>query len=877
MTATQARFDGQHEPAQMPEPLGTLVASGRPAVIPGRWSSQGGRKAFEAAVGDLMGAVDAFHAQTGWDVRPALPDEEELRHRLEHTPTVASTRSAGRPLRHRFCEVDLRPAATVIVVLITGSGEKLDVDGRQPVVIHLAQLVRRHRAAVLFAKRSDRLARQAWGFAPLAHALEEQGTLLGDERTEPRSFDDVASLLAFLQGREGSKEAHTLTRKTRQGQARKTERAMVDGQVPYRLGGTVPPGFATAHLDDGSGGRGNRVLFLDTPAHRPAEHEVTFGLSQVRHSDGSPVDQVANVQWLLARIGHPAWPYKRLLAELATRRYSTEKLRGGHRQADAAYDGGLERGRALLESVLTNLEVYETGVLSRRLSQEMEPVTITGCWPPSGAWATPEDFARIRRRQAEWRARVDKAVTLTFAGVSATYNDEAVTLLTAPRGNTTGWPRYGFYLRSHYPPRKVAPADHVRLPWQALHDSIIDAIRDAGGLPLPVAGLHDADDGLAPLRAEVDAAGDELATAHDELQRLEQQMSETGADGAPVVTGKLLETVNRRYNRITETDIPNVHQRLADARAELDKAQAGSAGTLEDRQLMIVVEGLTRSHDELLRSILPACLADLEITSRRGRTVEGRYRELEWTASLRFTAGEQTYELPIHGRWRSGGNQPRGLDGLIDEHLERMRGGQPWPDQASQSRRRVSRRLSDRLRPGGPPPMVLSCTDPAITAAATRLLLDPAADDAAVAADFDVTVGFVGRVRDVHQGQPGPRTWQQPAPPAEHALYTLAVANGGTVRAGDAADLAQVSRAQIWNLMSRLRAATDLWASHRKRGYQLRPCRCGALDWRLSTIPEPQAPICGSCRRDLGGLHWPAEPYRAYDACPPATGSPHRR
>ncbi|WP_165491818.1 hypothetical protein [Egibacter rhizosphaerae] len=860
---------------RLPEELRAFLDAGRPLALVGRWSTPSGPKAVQSAVEDFLTAVEVTERHTGLQIRDRLPSVEALVQQLAAQPTVSHPeRGRDKPMRHRMLVLDLRAEAGMVALLITGSGAKVMPDGQQPVVLKLAEVVREYEAALLVRHREDRSARVKWALAPLADSLEQTGAFLASGEQPPQQFDDARSIIEFLRGGESAENAKNLFLQTRRGQRDLSEYEMRSGQAGYRMGTPVPPGLATCYLDDGTGGRGRRVLFLDTPACRPDPQQVTSGLPRVFDADGQPVDQVANVRWILERLGRPQWPMHRVLEGLTRRRYSTQHLREVRRDpaacytlADhARYPGGY---RHLLDSIMHNLEVYETGVLPRELHPELDTPDITGVMPPDGPWAQPEDFARIRRWRAENHDRRNRAVSLPLTGVEGTYNGEAVKLLTEHCPSRDIPPRYKFTLLAHYPDRALAPAGHVRIPWAVLHGILTDAIRDADGLPLRIVGLDDLGDAdHAQRRAELDAAVAELDAARRDLERLEARLEDTDEHGAPRVTGALLDRLNTRYNTLAEQTIPDLERRAAQARAHLDQTLAPDPTLAGHDQLLHLVERLGDPADSTLNGLWKTSLCDLEITTTRLREGSARGWHVEVTATLRFTDGEHTYDIPVHGRWRTGAASrlPQRLDDLAQAHLERMRAGEPLPHPDAIRWRQVRPRLTQLLTSEGRPPLVMGCSDPTITAIATRLHLDPKQPDAALASELDVSPALVARIREIHLEPLARRNWRQPPPPGLRALYDLAVVNGGHVTAADAAERARVSAAQVYNLAAELRATTDLWTTHLKRGYQLRACSCGALDWTLPEIPEPLHAICRACRHDLAGLHWPADPYQRYEA-----------
>ncbi len=786
----------------LPDGLRVALDAGRPMVITGRWSSVSGPKAVRRAVEDFVKAVEVAERDTGLRIRDRLPGVEALVQQLEAQPTVSHPeRGRHKPMRHRMLVLDLRAQAGVVAVLITGSGAKVTPEGQQPVVVKLAELVREYEAALLVRHREDRSARVKWPLAPLADSLEQTGAFLASSEQSPRQFDDAASIIEFLRGGESAKDAQRLYLKTRRGQRDLSEYDMRGGQVGYRMGSPPPPGLATCYLDDHTGGRGRRILFLDTPACRPDPGAVTSGLPRVFDATGQPVDQVANVRWILARLGRPQWPMHRILEGLARRGYSTQNLRERRRDPAACYtlaDHASSPGahQRLLDSITDNLELYETGVLTRELHPEVDTPDITGVMPPDGPWAQPEDFARIRRWKAENHDRYNRAVRLALSGVEATYNGEAVKLLSDHCPSRNMPPRYKFALSAHHPGRQLAPAGHVRLPWEVLHGILIDAIRDADGLPLRIVGLDDLGDAeYAQRRATLDAAVTDLDTARRDLEHLEARLEETDEHGAPRVTGALLDNFNTRYNTLVEQTIPDLERRAAHARAHLDQSLSPDPTLAGHDQLLHLVERLGDPNDHTLNGLWKTSLCDLTITTTRLHEGSDRGWHVEVTATLRFTDGEHTYDIPVHGHWRTGaaGHLPQRLTDLANDHLDRMRHGEPLPQHHAIRWHQVRPHLIRRLAGDGPTPLVTSCTDPTITTIATRLHLDPTQPDTALANDLNVETALIARVRETHLGHAPRQSWQQPPPRSLAALYELAVANNGHVTATQTAAHADVS------------------------------------------------------------------------------------
>lgn len=278
-----------------------------------------------------------------------------------------------------------------MLLVSTGSGHKLDEAFTQPFISRAANVVVRHKSALYYCKRIDRSGREDYGLAPLVMAL--RGKYVCDENGLG-VMDDGRSLQWFISGSGARKTAQGLPKTVRAGQRNQTGVKMMEGQVEFHLASPPPPGFGVAGLK-GATSIKQRILFLDTAACRPLEADVAYGWSAVVDSEGELVDQVENVRFLLRHIGLPGWNYPRLAQELSLRRFSTYHYRSMH-GPDAYLDGTKEIG-VMVRTVLSNLDVYETGTLRRALGSGVEPIEITGCLPPDGPWATAEARRPVSR------------------------------------------------------------------------------------------------------------------------------------------------------------------------------------------------------------------------------------------------------------------------------------------------------------------------------------------------------------------------------------------------------------------------------------------------------------------------------------------------
>lgn len=867
---------------------GDLIArldSGECLVLMGRCSSSGGKEGRRAAVDDLYGAADLLVRQAGIDVRPFLPEKETLRDQLKAATSENSTTADGRSFRNRYAVIDLRSRAGVVFLVSTGSGHLLDEDGEQPFVRYAARVIRRHDAALFCCKRLDRGAREDWGVAPLMIALRQRDGFLCDE-DGLGEIDQVRGFLSFMKGSGSRKLASDLPFQTRSGQVSRSETELVGGQARYHLPTPPPPGFGVCWLRGAGTTPTEKVLFLDADGARPDDSLVAFGLPEIYRdvtTDGTGteagrVDQVENVRFVLSVLGKPSWSKKRIVAELAARKFSTVGLRMNN-EVSTTLPNDPVRGRAVLKSITDNLDVYESGVLRRNIGAGIDPLEITGCWPLDGrGWATDEDFSRIRSYLREADDRISRSTQLAFAGTKATFNGQAVRMISYARAGRAGAGTqlaYRFLLEASYPSHQHAPDGPMVLPSEPWAQSVVDGIARAGEVPLKLAETMDladaGDERLNQLRAEELALRQEIDAGESRLDALEARLEQTDGNGELVLQGALLRRLQTQYNELAEDTLPTLRQRLERAQNELQDLQAKQPESAAAALVLELVESLRDPRDRRFRAVWLTSLHNVQFTSEPFQRDGAKGRRLRWNGAIRITDGEDTFLIPFQGEHETGaasrvaGRRRSQADRLVEAMLD----GTPYTLADVADKRRAYRAVVEAL--GADPERFLlsACDDPRITRVATHCYLHRDRSDGELATELGVEEALMRQVREVHvEATEGPTFWQTDRTAAEIAMYVVAARNDGSATAGEVNALAGGSLGQIYNVASRLRAETVLWSTRRKRGYELLPCACGSFARAPMRIPEVCGPVCLGCRRDLAGVEWPADPYDRYIAQP---------
>jgi hypothetical protein len=384
-------------------------------------------------------------------------------------------------------------------------------------------------------------------------------------------------------------------------------------------------------------------MFLDADGCRPEDERAAYGLPQVWTDDDGTrqrVDQVENVRFILSRYGDPAWTVERIAEQLVLRRFSTDRLRAVRGSTAACYEDPSE-ARISIETVIDNLDTYETGILTRRLGAGVEDLRITGCMPLGHPWAAPADFNRIRQYRDNRDERLGKAARATFAGTRATYNGVEVGMMSRRGRSSDQEPQYCFVREDLYPAQQRVPHDHVRVPAARWAESIVSGFEAAGRTTLELldAALVDfeVDSIVATAQARVDTKQVELRSKRQEQQTIETQLGMCDHLGAPVLHGRLLERATARYDALTDTEIPELELEIRSMVAEIEEIHEKRPAAADLGASLLLVESLRRLEDRTYRGLWLTSLHNVEFTSEQA---QGRPQRTSRMDRLREAIGE---------------------------------------------------------------------------------------------------------------------------------------------------------------------------------------------------------------------------------------------
>jgi hypothetical protein len=852
------------DPTKVPVALADGHRGGAPVIVQGRNSAEYGRTAYEQAVNDALEAV-AFVARLGLDLTDVLPDRTTLITMLRATQTVKSQTADGKSFVNRYLLLDHRQTHGALVVISAGTGRKLDDTASQPYVAYLAELVRSTDAIALFGNRVDRMTRRAWALGPVMLQLSNRGGFIGDARYGIRTAEGIDSILTFFSAQAGEDEATKLPAQTRRGMRDATGTSLADGATPFGVTGVPPPGLHT-YRSRHNGVIGPRILTFDTPACRPAPEVVAAGIPEVFDDAGNPVDQVANIRWFLRTVGTAGWSTRQLAQGLTQRRYSTEGIRRTH-GVSATYDSSIaaEQPYRIIDTILRNLDVYETGTLTTELGVEgFDPIVITHVVPPDGPWATPEDFSRIRTWLAT-RAR-PKPRGITFAGHDVLIDGEECVFISRTPSKKLGQTehRLAAVLRAPYrnDGDQLAPATTVVLPARLLPNLLAEALLAAGDKVLTLLPARETSEIDAPERAALNQAQARLRVLTDQRRTIEEQLLRSADDGRPVLRGALLEKANATYDQLAETDIPQalaaIHAIEATLEQRQKKRRESDRGAALDALLQLIAslrDPYDCSNVELLRQgVRNLCINATTLAA-------GKRRWTDYHISFEFHISEadRTIVLPITATHRHG-SEFRPSSVAADALRELCARPTTFAELDLPARYTITGELAKILGLPARRLMLPNVTDPRLAHLAALALT---ADDLqVVAAATNEPLTLLERIRDLHRTTTR-AVWRLHPSRVRISWYDHA-AGGQVVGAKQLVP----DHCPSWEA-ARSNHYTDPnskeWVVVPTKGYTLLPCHhCGSHNRRPMLIPEVAGLLCLDCRLDHLGHAWPTDPYDHY-------------
>lgn len=834
-------------------------------MITGRNSGHGGTRPRKAAVQDLMEACAELERLTGLRAAQVLPSSTELEAMLKAAPPTSYLSDDGESFSVSFVQLHY-PEAGLHALLAAGSGRKVDAHYIQPVLAREAEMFRSVRPGLIFSKRLDRLGRQLWGFGPLMALIEASGAWMGDE-TGLHGPDISNRFRVFMEAGRGEETADRMPLQTRRGMASRTVRHMVDGRASYHVAHPPPPGLVRLGMLGTGNSLGDLLLVLDSPEYLPHPTEVATGMPMVLSDEGAHVDQVANVRWALSVMGRPEWGSRAIVTELAWRKMSTASLRLD-RGADATVDVPARSAGSfpILDTLLNNLQLYETGRLVRRLGVDgVDDVVIDGVVPTDGPWADPADFERIRAWLANRGRLAAGRRSLSLAGLPVHLVGKPARLISSAQRRRDAEPGYVVALHDeHRPTGHVAREDREPIiTHEALAGSIVDAIAKAGHVPLlPYAEVPEGD---RDLTAKIALFETRLEAMEAERRSLLGRITEKGVDGGYVLGAALMKGLNEACEELDDAIRSTAEERDAVKRdleeRRIDRRRANAGGRTED--LLRLVGSLRDARDMSYSALWLSVIKNLAVTPRLEQRANHFMDVVTWEGVLMFSDLTERWGIPFRGELTNGSGAF--VVHRVDEVVGRMLEGTPF-DQVDVPRREdLKREVAARFGVPSRAFLLGMCRDPRILRTASRLLLAPTRADEDVAREVGESVDFVSRLRCVYlNADRRTAAWLLVDQRIVAEWHMLAAKQGGLVGIADVSSVAGSRKAALAALMNS-RHWKEWTRLARHEGYRLAPCPwCGGFRRAPMRIVEPDGLVCLDCRLDGAGLDWPEEPYDAY-------------
>lgn len=797
---------------KLPGDLESNLRNGGGVLLGARCSGDSGVKARTAVMQDAEEMLNAL-AATGLDLRDALPPRETLDHLLTSVEREKSYSPEGKPFFNSFVTLEL--AERCVLLMSNGTAKELDDTYTQPFVDRLQQLMMEHSPALLFARRLDRLTRNATAFARLLGVAERLSSdrimWVGDAKRGIQELNKITTLTFFIEGFLAEGTAETLPLQSRTGMSARTDRRMSNGRVRYAAPAQTPPGSTRGRLKDGTA-----MVVLDTPTCTFEAAEVA-SLGLVSHVvNGNKICQVENVRFALSNFGRPGWTALRIAQELLRRGYMTDKRRGKPQPTPDELTP--KQAQNLLQSILDRLDVYETGVLPVNLGTAgVDDFAIEGFMPLDGPWLSPEDSRRIHSVIGGREKKRQSFKGRTFAGLPVTSESgDRCQLRASDEGEPHGSTRY----------RVVDGRTGTKYPGQMVltHDMLTEAIEEglsravAQGLRLDRVLGKDYHDELHAHEVAVNRLTTQraaLVTEKESLGNLLRNLSDAQASA----DDPSFRDAMQDYNNVS-TAVDSVEQQLAESqkRCEALRATEPMAEGVSIEHLADLMRSLSNpfdtTHKTLLRSMLDLTVSVSRTTRRRHTT-----KHMRLTGSLLVNDGTKTFAIPVEVTRDFGGEE--GERRRAEQFAAQMRQGVPLAAQKPNPFRTALPSIAKIFGYSTDYFPLARCEDRRLLRITLALIDNARAERPTslveLANELNEPLALLRRLEKLHV-----------RPTHRHWLITRFNRTHRDARCGDCP-------------------------------------HCGHATKLLSRLREVDGWICEHCRRDAEGVLWPVEPYGRWD------------
>ncbi len=825
---------------------------GRWIVLVSRNSTPGARG---AAAEEVFNAAEGLYLQTGIEIRPHLPTKPEIITGLKKAKPIKSRSEDGRSFTNEYSTIILNEIKTIIFVS-TGSGSKLNDQFEQPFVQELIGLVKTYRPALIFANRIDRIFRRMLTAPALLNVIQQTKGSLGESVNGIRSGNQMGNYGTIMEAGGSETEVIGIPKKTRKGQATKTDRTMVNGSLHYSVINQSPPGTIRMTLLNGKGAVGDKMLYLDDPACFPKKSTVSVGYPSPLKVGAQ--SNVALIQWALQNLGKPNFSQAVVGQHLARGGFSTPGLRST-RGINAKFQPTEKATERYLpvRTIISNLDFYKTGVLKIRLGMVETPdFEITNVFPLSGSWASPKDFARIEKYLAE--STGGGPACLSLVGVPVTAENGPCRLIAAWRRENLDRPAYILHKVDKEQERNGFPP----LPHDVLAESIIKALIEAAKtiwIPIESQG-GEVNPGLQ----------DELSRLRTGMERIERQASsildqiqELGPGGDLLLDPVTRKDFGERRTEIIRTQLEPAKKKIEDLENQLFSQMEAHSVSRESAPMNLLSELIGTLKDSSNTTYNRWWKSALSIDSMQKvastRDLHSEY-QLRWQGTIRITALSRSFEIPFSGIYVTGTITK--VAQRVEEVIQLMRTGVLFDEIDVPRLRDVKPSVARAL---GIPSQTFNlgtCPDPRLLRIGMLIVQNPELEDAEIARSSGEPELLVARVREGVKTRPYGNKWVRNESAKRTNWFKMAAANGGVVTLSQLHLSGKIEWAQ--NLY-RTRADSlnmDDWMTSGPGAAQIASCEyCQSRRRSSSRLFGPVGLVCLDCHLDQTGLLWPAEPY----------------
>ncbi|MBD3924276.1 hypothetical protein IEZ26_06555 [Nocardioides cavernae] len=854
-----------------------------PMLLCGRNSKDSSRVGAYDAADDLHLAATFLAENHGLDVRPILPSRDFIADALmKHGIVVESKDVNGRKFSNRFLLIDLREHGVVLSVS-AGSGKKMTADFQQPHVQWLDLLAKTPDLALgaLYFKRPDRMAREYWAIGTLLHRLrhlESQRPIwVGDGKRGRWDLAAVQDIVRFVEATGSTQEADGFILKRLASQREHTGAGMEHYRVPYALHSACPPGTYRYQPH----GSKRWTLAIDSPDLYPEEDPVAGkprGVPDVVLPNACLADQAATIQWLLSELGKPGKGLRELWPSLIARGYSTETLRLSEGQGARAYYGGPSKPvtgiswdyvSSWSRSIIENLDFYETGILVRSISPDVDPIEIANCFPPSGRWAEPADFERIRRYLRDRKRAASTRTAWSWTGMPVTVNGVSGQLGTPRRPKERQAVRWPVLLDSPLPAGDPALRGGLFVPLvpdEVLTTGIVESLLAANGRPLLAAiGHQSMDEENAELAAQLGDLDHKVGVLERRIARKQEDIYAEDPETGEAVMPSLMRIEAMKDIERLQFEAAALLAQRRDLSDQFDGLRVSDSGVSVD-DLQAILDGLHNPRTNAYRQRLGQAIRSLDFQIEAIKRDRLRGRSVTFTGEIILETSVGARSVPFGGAYELGAaaeSAATTLDGLV-----RLRAGDLPAAYPRGSRERVGVTLALRALGANAEAFALrTCEDgPLLRLGMAALFPTPAQAEAGAAiatvedlaadetfrADFGDVALLAERMAEVHANRGTPR-WLDPGEAViEVDLMIASIVPSRSV---------SYTRKQLTNLRRRLSDDPHKAGAWSWDGGQpvLSPCpHCEGI-WRVPVrFREAAGYLCLECRLDVVGVRWPA-------------------